>query len=224
MYWVFSSFFRMSCLPMWLSQRTGMGQVAQITQKWLCRVQRWNPLNVNELCFFSMSELFQLVYFWQLHMGFFRHGGYNNQPVVYQYNIPFGKMLFNQLLLSCCCNTDLDCRSYCWVWLVKCLPHSLISFPSGLMRLMTACLFCVWFLSICYLYVFALYRFRSIAKSATEHQLQENMNALRENVIWKNKLKLQRWFERVWLANSNVKTVMKWNKKYMFIVLILQSC
>lgn len=43
--------------------------------------------------------------------------------------------------------------------------------------------------------------FREIAKSTTENQFEQNLDNLRSSKIWKNKLKLQQWFERIWLAN-----------------------
>lgn len=49
-------------------------------------------------------------------------------------------------------------------------------------------------------------RFREIAKSTTENQFEQNLDNLRSSKIWKNKLKLQQWFERIWLANYEVTT------------------
>lgn len=49
-----------------------------------------------------------------------------------------------------------------------------------------------------------IFRIRKIAKARTESQYQESVEALKCNPIWKNKLKLQQWFERVWLANYKV--------------------
>lgn len=44
-------------------------------------------------------------------------------------------------------------------------------------------------------------RLREIAKAKTESQFQKRVDALKCRTIWKNKLKLQQWFDRVWLAH-----------------------
>ena len=48
------------------------------------------------------------------------------------------------------------------------------------------------------------YRFRNIARSATEGDYQRNVERLKDSQVWKDKLKLQSWFERIWLANYKV--------------------
>lgn len=47
-------------------------------------------------------------------------------------------------------------------------------------------------------------RLREIAKAKTESQFQKRVDALKCRTIWKNKLKLQQWFDRVWLAHHKV--------------------
>lgn len=55
-----------------------------------------------------------------------------------------------------------------------------------------------------YTYLYMICRLREVAKATTESQFQKSVDALKCSTLWKNKLKLQQWFDRVWLAHYKV--------------------